>query len=379
MLKNSKKVVFAVVVAAVLFGIFLNYPVFAENSRDIVETNLFGNIKDDGTGCGVFTVLNLVVDILSMGVGVLGVIGIVLVGIQYLTAKGNVDQVERSKKRLYAIIIGIAVYALLYSGVQWLMPGGKLNTGQKCATVSDEKLAKMKADEEAERKRLEEEKKNNTGKGTSTGSNSGSNAGSSASSKKGTPNYKKAKSYEKCMKYAAKVVIDKGYCKITNPAERISKVARLLAGSYYKANQYYKSAMLEIGSLGYGGSAAQQKGNSCDVFVHTVLRASGVDPNVPNNRQGSNTATLYDYFGKHPEKWEKVKFSKRTEGDVTVKPLENGKMGHTSLVIRNKAGKLVTAEASNPGNGEERGYPVVKKQLNSGSLYSVSVWHYIGD
>lgn len=56
------------------------------------------------------------------------------------------------------IVIGIVVYVLLYAGIQWLLPGGKLNTGQKCTVVSDEELAQIKNKEKA--KKEEQRKKN---------------------------------------------------------------------------------------------------------------------------------------------------------------------------------------------------------------------------
>ena len=364
MLRGFRKYFLICFFGVLILSLVFSYSSYADGA---VQTTLFGNLKDDGKGCGVFTILGFVVDLLSLGVGILGVISIVVMGIQYLTARGNEEQVIRAKKRLFAIILGIVAYVLMYAGLQFLMPGGKFNTNQRCETMTDKEYAQMKVKEE-EKARAK----------TESTSDSGANIGTNTKKSKKKP-YEDSQSYKKCMKYAVKVVKDKGYCKITNPAERISKVARLLAGSWKKPNQYYLSAMKEIGSYNNGGSLGQQKGNSCDVFVHTVLRASGVDPKVPNNQQGSNTATLYEYFGKHPKKWKKVKFEDRTEGDVTVKP-RTSYMGHTSLVIRDKDGKLVTAEASNPGkNYSNTGFPIVGKSLKSGSLYNYSVWRYIGN
>ncbi len=121
--------------------------VFADSSN-IVETNFFGNIKDDDNGCGVYTILNLVINILSIGIGLLAIIGVTIVGIQYLTAKDSTEQTKKAKNRMFEIVIGLIAYAALYAGIQFLLPGGFLNNSS-CSVISDEELAKIKADEKA--------------------------------------------------------------------------------------------------------------------------------------------------------------------------------------------------------------------------------------
>ena len=168
-----------------LTSLLIIHPVLAADSstKNVTETIFFGNVKDDDSACGVFTILNTVVDVFSIGVGILAAIGITIVGIKYLTAGGNVAQTEKAKHRMFQIVIGLVAYAVLYVGSQWLMPGGKLDFGKRCATVSSEELAQIKAQEiaekEAQRKKDEEATKstqpNNNGKPiSSTTSNSAS-------------------------------------------------------------------------------------------------------------------------------------------------------------------------------------------------------------
>lgn len=78
---------------------------------------------DDGTGSSVFNVLDLVVNIMTVGVGVLAAIGLTVSGIQYLTAGGNEERTRKSKRRIFEIIIGLAVYVAIYAILQWLVPG----------------------------------------------------------------------------------------------------------------------------------------------------------------------------------------------------------------------------------------------------------------
>lgn len=77
---------------------------------------------DDGNGSGAKNILQLVVDIFSILVGILAVIGITVVGVQYLTSGGNEEKARKSKRRLVEIVIGIVLYVLLYALVKWLMP-----------------------------------------------------------------------------------------------------------------------------------------------------------------------------------------------------------------------------------------------------------------
>ena len=78
--------------------------------------------NDQGHGEGIVCIINLVIDILSIGVGILGVIGISIAGIQYLTAGGNEEQTRKAKRRLFEIVIGVAVFVVLFALVKFLLP-----------------------------------------------------------------------------------------------------------------------------------------------------------------------------------------------------------------------------------------------------------------
>lgn len=59
-------------------------------------------------------ILELVVDILTIGVGILGVVGMTITGIQYLTADNNKAKIDKTKRRMFEIMIGLAVYAITF-------------------------------------------------------------------------------------------------------------------------------------------------------------------------------------------------------------------------------------------------------------------------
>lgn len=75
-------------------------------------------------GEGIMDVLKLVLTILVYGLGVLATLGVVIAGIMYMTARDNEQQVAKAKKRLIEIVIGLIAWALMYSVLNWLIPGG---------------------------------------------------------------------------------------------------------------------------------------------------------------------------------------------------------------------------------------------------------------
>lgn len=99
-------------------------PVFAD--EECVDTAVLGGTDhqycEDRDG-GVKGLLMNVVDILSVGVGILGVIGITVVGLQYLTAGGSEEKVRTAKRRMFEIVIGLVAYVLIYAILKWLLPG----------------------------------------------------------------------------------------------------------------------------------------------------------------------------------------------------------------------------------------------------------------
>ncbi len=78
----------------------------------------------------------------------------------------------------------------------------------------------------------------------------------------------------------------------------------------------------------------------CGHFVATILRYSGVDPNVP---YGTTSAQMA-YYQSHPELYEEVpnlgNTSNLQPGDIRVSG------GHTDMVVRDSSGNLILASAS---------------------------------
>ena len=82
---------------------------------------------DDVSQTGIWKLLLLVVNILTAGVALTAVGGIVYGAILYVSASGSPEQVKKAKTILINVVIGILAFAFMYSLLQWLIPGGVFN------------------------------------------------------------------------------------------------------------------------------------------------------------------------------------------------------------------------------------------------------------
>ena len=120
-----KKIIAFITVLAIGFSSF-SFPAMATSGPSTmgVETAILKSCGDkDDSEEGIKCVLELVVDIMTIGIGVLGVLGITIVGIQYLTAGGNEEKTRKAKRRMFEIVIGLVAYVIIYALLKWLLPG----------------------------------------------------------------------------------------------------------------------------------------------------------------------------------------------------------------------------------------------------------------
>ena len=81
------------------------------------QTNILDpNLDIDG-------LLKLILAVLVYGLGAAAVVGVIWAGILYLTARDNEQQVARAKMRLFEVAIGIVAWAVMFSVLNWLIPG----------------------------------------------------------------------------------------------------------------------------------------------------------------------------------------------------------------------------------------------------------------
>lgn len=118
------KKITALILSAIMSLSLISVPTFATNNLSQfgeVQTNILKGCGERSDG--IMCILELVIDIMSIGVGILGVIGISIVGVQYLTAGGSEEKTRKAKRRMFEIIIGIAVYVVMYALLKFFLPG----------------------------------------------------------------------------------------------------------------------------------------------------------------------------------------------------------------------------------------------------------------
>lgn len=96
----------------------------APSTDDKKCTSLLGIDCDDSSGDGIWEILRLILNIMTAGIGVLATVGIVITGIQWMTSRDNEATVVKAKSRLFNIVIGLAVWFLMWIVLSWLLPGG---------------------------------------------------------------------------------------------------------------------------------------------------------------------------------------------------------------------------------------------------------------
>lgn len=131
--------------------------------------------------------------------------------------------------------------------------------------------------------------------------------------------------------------------------------------AYNDPKAEYKNAMTELGIWNNtgGDDDCADTGGSCDVFVGTVMRYSGADPDFPIYLSQQKT-----YLDSHPEKYEAID-ANTTEykpGDIRI---ENSG-GHIVLIVQKDDGSFTIASASHCDHSGQlsRGY-----YYDAGTIY----------
>lgn len=97
---------------------------YAADSGSALEGNIIDCHTYEGQeGGGVICILKLVLNVMTYGIGVLAVVGIVLSGIQYITSQGDPGKMAKAKNRIIQVVIGLVIYAVMYAALVFLVPG----------------------------------------------------------------------------------------------------------------------------------------------------------------------------------------------------------------------------------------------------------------
>lgn len=73
---------------------------------------------------GIWRILLVVLNIMTGLVGLAAVGGIVYASILYTTAQNNSGQVTKAKETIFNVVLGLVLFALMYSFLQFIIPGG---------------------------------------------------------------------------------------------------------------------------------------------------------------------------------------------------------------------------------------------------------------
>ncbi len=92
---------------------------------------------EDGEN-GIWAMLLLIIQIMTAGVGILAVAGIVYASVLWTTAEDKQDQVTKAKGIITNVVIGLIAFALMWAGLQFIVPGGVFNRTLGFTNVENE-------------------------------------------------------------------------------------------------------------------------------------------------------------------------------------------------------------------------------------------------
>lgn len=104
----------------------------AANCCGGVETSIISCPQEGGENAavdqtGVWGLLLLAINILTALIGLAAVAGLIYGAILYTTAAGSPEQVKKAIGIITNVVIGVVAYALMFAGLNFLIPGGVFN------------------------------------------------------------------------------------------------------------------------------------------------------------------------------------------------------------------------------------------------------------
>lgn len=101
---------------------------FKDHGHDYGVCDSIGTAPVTGVdSSGIWGILLLVINILTAGIGIVAVAGIVYASILYTSAGGSAEQTKKAMTIIADIVIGVLAYALMYAVLNFLVPGGLFN------------------------------------------------------------------------------------------------------------------------------------------------------------------------------------------------------------------------------------------------------------
>ena len=95
------------------------------DKKDVGEDCSDGSkAKADVTNNGVWALLIMAINILTAGIGIAAVGGVIYGAIMYTTAGDNEGQIKQAKEIIRNVVIGLILYVAMYALLQFIIPGG---------------------------------------------------------------------------------------------------------------------------------------------------------------------------------------------------------------------------------------------------------------
>ena len=125
--ETSRKYIALAIGLQVALAAMKAVPVLAKG--DCPKTAILKITSGCNDGSAMFDILGMVLSVVTYGVGAAAIIGVLITGYQYITARDNSAQVMKAKKRLFQIVIGLVVWVMIWGILQFLLPGGLFADG----------------------------------------------------------------------------------------------------------------------------------------------------------------------------------------------------------------------------------------------------------
>jgi hypothetical protein len=93
----------------------------------IISCDQAGGTNADPSKSGVWGILILAINILTAGVGIAAIGGVVYGAVLYASAGGSQEQVKKAITTFTNVGIGVVAYALMWALLNFLVPGGVFN------------------------------------------------------------------------------------------------------------------------------------------------------------------------------------------------------------------------------------------------------------
>ena len=132
----KKQTVFRIALSVFLALAVFVTPILLTSQADAAKCgNLETSIIDCGSGVnnkdnqtsGVWALLLIGINILTALIGIAAVGGIIYGAILYTTSAGESGKVEKAIEVFRNVVIGVVAYALMYVGLNFIIPGGVFN------------------------------------------------------------------------------------------------------------------------------------------------------------------------------------------------------------------------------------------------------------